>query len=79
MWNRFERTVEGERTLQFEIEDVPPTMWSIAVEFMLGNYIREDVWWAAAGMSEIYLKAYYKSLSVWEFRGSREFYNYGEL
>lgn len=51
MWSRFERTIQGDRTLQFEIEDIPESMWSTAVEFMLGNYIREDVWWSTAGDS----------------------------
>lgn len=49
VWSRFERIVEDRRTLKFEIEDIPASMWSIAVEFMLGNYIREDVWWTTAG------------------------------
>lgn len=49
VWSRFERIVEDGRTLKFETEDVPESMWSTAVEFMLGNYIREDVWWATAG------------------------------
>ncbi|XP_049866564.1 uncharacterized protein LOC126367185 [Pectinophora gossypiella] len=48
VWSRFERQVE-DTTLKFEIEDIPESMWSTAVEFMLGNYIREDVWWATAG------------------------------
>lgn len=51
VWSRFERLVEDGRTLKFEISDIPESMWSTAVEFMLGNYIREDVWWAAAGKS----------------------------
>ncbi|KOB64350.1 Retinol-binding protein [Operophtera brumata] len=42
VWSRFERIVEDRRTLKFEIEDIPASMWSTAVEFMLGNYIRED-------------------------------------
>lgn len=49
VWRRFERTAEDGRTLRFEIEDVPEALWSTVVEFMLGNYIREDVWWIAAG------------------------------
>ncbi|KAJ2947051.1 hypothetical protein O0L34_g16398 [Tuta absoluta] len=48
VWSRFTRQV-GDSTLKFEIEDVPEAMWSTAVEFMLGNYIMEDVWWATAG------------------------------
>lgn len=49
VWSHFERIVEDGRMLRFEIEDIPESMWSTAVEFMLGNYIREDVWWKAAG------------------------------
>lgn len=49
VWSNFERIVEDGRMLKFEIEDIPESMWSTAVEFMLGNYIREDVWWKAAG------------------------------
>ncbi|CAH0700007.1 unnamed protein product [Spodoptera exigua] len=49
VWSNFERNVEDGRMLKFEIEDIPESMWSTAVEFMLGNYIREDVWWKAAG------------------------------
>ncbi|XP_004932030.3 uncharacterized protein LOC101740982 [Bombyx mori] len=52
VWSRFERTIQGDRTLQFEIEDIPESMWSTAVEFMLGNYIREDVWWSTAGTAQ---------------------------
>ncbi|KAG6446413.1 uncharacterized protein LOC115441096 isoform X2 [Manduca sexta] len=52
VWSHFERIVEDGRTLQFEVEDIPESMWSTAVEFMLGNYIREDVWWATAGTAQ---------------------------
>ncbi|XP_028158701.1 uncharacterized protein LOC114351620 [Ostrinia furnacalis] len=52
VWKRFERTGEDGRMLRFEIEDVPEALWSTAVEFMLGNYIREDVWWVAAGTAK---------------------------
>ncbi|KAM3962289.1 uncharacterized protein ACR2FA_003519 [Aphomia sociella] len=52
VWGRFERTVEDGRTLTFEISDIPESMWSTAVEFMLGNYIREDVWWVAVGTAK---------------------------
>ncbi|KAL0840305.1 hypothetical protein ABMA28_015577 [Loxostege sticticalis] len=52
VWRRFERTAEDGRTLRFEIEDVPEALWSTVVEFMLGNYIREDVWWIAAGTAQ---------------------------
>lgn len=48
VWGKFERNVEG-KTLTFVIEDVPEAMWDSAVEFMLGNYIEEDVWWSTAG------------------------------
>ncbi|XP_013186443.2 uncharacterized protein LOC106131788 [Amyelois transitella] len=51
VWSRFERIVD-EGTLRFEISDIPDSMWSTAVEFMLGNYIREDVWWIAAGTAK---------------------------
>lgn len=49
VWSNFERIVQDGRMLKFEIEDIPESMWSTAVEFMLGNYIREDVWWKSAG------------------------------
>lgn len=49
VWSYFERIVQDGRMLKFEIEDIPESMWSTAVEFMLGNYIREDVWWKSAG------------------------------
>ncbi|XP_061728797.1 uncharacterized protein LOC133533770 isoform X2 [Cydia pomonella] len=48
VWDRFERTVDG-GTMKFVVEDVSEAMWSTAVEFMLGNYIKEDVWWSTAG------------------------------
>ncbi|XP_053602447.1 uncharacterized protein LOC128670647 [Plodia interpunctella] len=51
VWSRFERIVD-DATLRFEISDIPDSMWSTAVEFMLGNYIREDVWWIAAGTAK---------------------------
>lgn len=47
-WSQFERDLEY-GTLKFEIQDIPEAMWSTAVEFMLGNYIREDVWCANVG------------------------------
>ncbi|CAH0407800.1 unnamed protein product [Chilo suppressalis] len=52
VWRRFERTVDDGTKLKFEIEDIPETMWITAVEFMLGNYIREDVWWNTAGTAK---------------------------
>ncbi|XP_063361301.1 uncharacterized protein LOC134650272 [Cydia amplana] len=48
VWDRFERTVDG-GTMKFVVEDVSEAMWGTAVEFMLGNYIKEDVWWSTAG------------------------------
>lgn len=56
VWSHFERIVEDGRMLKFEIEDIPESMWSTAVEFMLGNYIREDVWWKSAGEIKTILK-----------------------
>lgn len=47
-WSQFVRDLDY-GTLKFEIQDIPELMWSTAVEFMLGNYIREDVWCANAG------------------------------
>ncbi|XP_059059578.1 uncharacterized protein LOC131852854 [Achroia grisella] len=52
VWSRFERTVEDGRILTFEITDIPESMWSTAVEFMLGNYLREDVWWTTVGTAK---------------------------
>ncbi|XP_026485907.1 uncharacterized protein LOC113393306 [Vanessa tameamea] len=52
VWSTFERITEDGRTLAFIIEDIPEVLWSTAVEFMLGNYIREDVWWTTAGTAE---------------------------
>ncbi|XP_039749121.1 uncharacterized protein LOC120625918 [Pararge aegeria] len=52
IWGSFERIAEDGRTLAFVIEDIPEALWSEAVEFMLGNYIREDVWWITAGTAE---------------------------
>ncbi|KAL4706545.1 hypothetical protein ACJJTC_015743 [Scirpophaga incertulas] len=52
VWRRFERVTEDGSMLKFEIEDVPEAMWITAVEFMLGSYIREDVWWATAGTAQ---------------------------
>ncbi|KAI8428996.1 hypothetical protein MSG28_007585 [Choristoneura fumiferana] len=49
VWERFERNVEGGGTMKFVVEDISEAMWSTAVEFMLGNYIKEDVWWSTAG------------------------------
>lgn len=49
VWERFERNVEGGGTIKFVVEDISEAMWSTAVEFMLGNYIKEDVWWNTAG------------------------------
>lgn len=58
VWSRFERKV-GDGTLKFEIEDIPESLWSIAVEFMLGNYIKEDVWWVTAGKKvKLFIVAY---------------------
>ncbi|CAF4897683.1 unnamed protein product [Pieris macdunnoughi] len=51
VWGKFERNVEG-KALAFVIEDVPEEMWDSAVEFMLGNYIEEDVWWSTAGTAQ---------------------------
>lgn len=48
VWGSFERTHEN-RTLKFQIEDVSEALWDTTVEFMLGNYIQEDVWWLTAG------------------------------
>ncbi|XP_031769542.1 uncharacterized protein LOC116413605 [Galleria mellonella] len=52
VFGRFERTVEDGTILTFEISDIPESMWSTAVEFMLGNYIREDVWWTTVGTAK---------------------------
>ncbi|CAG4937891.1 unnamed protein product [Colias eurytheme] len=52
IWGKFERNVEGKGTLSFVIEDVPEAMWDSAVEFMLGNYVEEDVWWSTAGTAQ---------------------------
>ncbi|CAH2107247.1 unnamed protein product [Euphydryas editha] len=52
VWSTFERITKDGKTLAFVIEDIPETEWSNAVEFMLGNYIREDVWWTTAGTAE---------------------------
>ncbi|VVC96289.1 unnamed protein product [Leptidea sinapis] len=52
IWSEFERTVEGKGVLKFVIEDVPESMWGAAVEFMLGNYVEEDVWWSTAGTAQ---------------------------
>lgn len=49
VWSAFERILQDGRTVHFQIEDVVEEMWSTVVEFMLGNYIREDVWWVTAG------------------------------
>lgn len=49
VWSTFERITKDGKTLTFVIEDIPEEEWSNAVEFMLGNYIREDVWWTTAG------------------------------
>ncbi|CAG9785012.1 unnamed protein product [Diatraea saccharalis] len=51
IWREFERTVD-DGTLKFVIEDIPEAMWITAVEFMLGNYIREDIWWKMAGTAK---------------------------
>ncbi|CAG9134911.1 unnamed protein product [Plutella xylostella] len=48
VWGSFERTLEN-RTLKFQIEDVSEALWDTTVEFMLRNYIQEDVWWLTAG------------------------------
>lgn len=47
-WSQFERDLDYGK-LKFEIQDIPEAMWSTAVEFMLGNYIREDEWCVNAG------------------------------
>ncbi|XP_045764989.1 uncharacterized protein LOC123867147 [Maniola jurtina] len=52
IWGSFDRIAEDGRTLAFAIEDIPEALWSEAVEFMLGNYIREDVWWITAGTAQ---------------------------
>ncbi|CAG9560535.1 unnamed protein product [Danaus chrysippus] len=49
VWSSFQRVAKNGKTLSFEIKDVPEDLWIEAVEFMLGNYIREDVWWITAG------------------------------
>lgn len=49
VWRAFEKNLRDDLALKFEIEDISEGMWSTAVEFMLGNYIREDVWWSNAG------------------------------
>lgn len=49
VWSSFQRVAKNGKTLSFEIKDVPEELWIEAVEFMLGNYIREDVWWITAG------------------------------
>ncbi|CAK1553724.1 unnamed protein product [Leptosia nina] len=51
VWGKFERDVRGKAS-SFVIEDVPESMWDAAVEFMLGNYIEEDVWWSTAGTAQ---------------------------
>nr|ATY51973.1 CRAL-TRIO domain-containing protein [Heliconius melpomene] len=51
-WGKFERITEDGKTLSFVIEDIPEDLWPTAIEFMLGNYIREDVWWTTAGTAE---------------------------
>lgn len=64
VWSRFERIVEDGRMIKFEIEDIPEIMWSTAVEFMLGHYIREDVWWKSAGeysLNNIFISVTFKS------------------
>ncbi|CAK1604292.1 unnamed protein product [Parnassius mnemosyne] len=52
VWSEFERQVEDGRILKFAIEDIPEDMWKTAVEFMLGSYIKEDVWWMTAGTAD---------------------------
>ncbi|XP_023934987.2 uncharacterized protein LOC112043701 [Bicyclus anynana] len=52
IWGSFERIAKDGSTLAFIIQDIPEELWSEAVEFMLGNYIREDVWWMTAGTAE---------------------------
>ncbi|CAH0728795.1 unnamed protein product, partial [Brenthis ino] len=52
VWGKFDRITEDGRTLTFLIEDIPEDLWHTAIEFMLGNYIREDVWWTTAGTAE---------------------------
>lgn len=49
VWSEFERQADDGRILNFSIEDVPEDTWNSAVEFMLGSYIKEDVWWKTAG------------------------------
>lgn len=49
VWSAFERVLEDGRTVKFEIKNVSEDMRNTVVEFMLGNYIREDVWWVTAG------------------------------
>lgn len=49
VWSEFERRTEDGRILNFVIEDIPEDVWRTAVEFMLGSYIKEDVWWMTAG------------------------------
>lgn len=48
-WGNFDRITDSGKTLSFVIEDIPEALWPTAIEFMLGNYIREDVWWTTAG------------------------------
>ncbi|XP_013178217.1 PREDICTED: uncharacterized protein LOC106125526 [Papilio xuthus] len=52
VWSEFERQADDGRILNFSIEDVPEDTWKSAVEFMLGSYIKEDVWWKTAGTAE---------------------------
>ncbi|XP_068630776.1 uncharacterized protein [Battus philenor] len=52
VWSEFERQAEDGRTLNFVIKDISEDMWKTAVEFMLGSYIQEDVWWKTAGTAE---------------------------
>ncbi|CAH2075355.1 unnamed protein product, partial [Iphiclides podalirius] len=52
VWSEFERQVEDGRILNFVTKDIPEDMWKTAVEFMLGSYIKEDVWWMTAGTAE---------------------------
>lgn len=60
IWGSFERISEDGTTLAFVIEDIPEALWSEAVEFMLGHYIREDVWWNTAG--KVLLKVYFRCI-----------------
>ncbi|XP_041976208.1 uncharacterized protein LOC121730995 [Aricia agestis] len=60
-WTTFERILENGDKLTFVVEDIPESYWEDAVEFMLGNYIREDVWWTTAGTAK-------EPLAVEEYR-----------